>query len=121
MTLFNLRTVMSWNIARVEDINEKSLCLFPLLEPKIDILVLGTGDHTVTPEFQKTIFGFMKKYNINMEVLPSEQACTTYNFLASEGRIVGAAIIPPLNLAVSEDDFSGFMINRERTWELTDY
>jgi NADH dehydrogenase [ubiquinone] 1 alpha subcomplex assembly factor 3 len=112
---------MSWNIERVQDINEQSLSLFPLLEPKIDILVLGTGDHHMAPDFTKTMFEFMKKHKITMEVLPSEQACTTYNFLASEGRIVGAAIIPPLNLHVSEDDFSGYMLNRQRTWELTDF
>lgn len=54
------------------DINEDSLSLFYALEPKIDVLVLGIGEETVTPEFRKTIMAFIQKYKINTEILSTE-------------------------------------------------
>lgn len=110
--------MFAWNVERVEDITEKSLCMFALLDPKIEILVLGTGDKNITPEFQTRIFRFMKKYNVNMEVLPTEAACATYNFLCSEGRVCAAALIPPNTLNVSEDDYAKYMIDRQSILEL---
>lgn len=92
--------------------------MFALLDPKIDILVLGTGDHHTTPDFQKKVLGFIKKYNVNVEVMPTENACATYNFLAAEGRMVAAALIPPKTLNVSEDDYAKYMIDRQNILEL---
>jgi NADH dehydrogenase [ubiquinone] 1 alpha subcomplex assembly factor 3 len=60
----------------------------------------------------------MKKYNINVEVLNTESACTTFNFLASEARMVAAALIPPQTLRVTEDDYAKYMINRQHILEL---
>ncbi|RXG71001.1 hypothetical protein Avbf_11885 [Armadillidium vulgare] len=38
------------------------------------------------------------------EILPTEQACYTYNFLVSEGRFVAAALLPPKSLKISVTD-----------------
>ena len=38
------KTIYSWNIEDHKEINENSLSLFKLLDPKIDILIIGTGD-----------------------------------------------------------------------------
>lgn len=43
-----------------------------MLEPKIDVLVLGIGDEVVTPQFAKHILSFMRKYKINVEILGTE-------------------------------------------------
>lgn len=75
-----------------------------LLDPKIDILILGVGDIDVTPSLSKQILQFMKKYKINIEVLKTEQACSTFNFLNAENRMVAALLIPPLHLRINEDD-----------------
>lgn len=72
MALFP-RSVLSWNIEKFEDIDEKSLSLFYVLEPKIDILVLGLGDENPTPDFARRIMKFMHKYKINIEILKTEQ------------------------------------------------
>ena len=105
MTKFSFhRTVLSWNIEDYTKINEQSLSLFYALEPKIDLLILGIGDMKTTPEFSKKIMSFMKKYNINVEVLPTEQACATFNFLNAEGRMVGAGLIPPVSITINEND-----------------
>lgn len=49
---------------------------------------------------------FMKKHQINVEILRTEQACATFNFLNSEGRIVAAALLPPHHLAINEGDLA---------------
>ena len=38
------------------------------------------------------------------QVLPTESAISTFNFLNDEHRCVAAALIPPENLTVTEDD-----------------
>ncbi|KDR20135.1 NADH dehydrogenase [ubiquinone] 1 alpha subcomplex assembly factor 3 [Zootermopsis nevadensis] len=98
------RTVLSWNVGSERDINEDSLSLFCLLEPKIDILVLGVGDVRSSSVLDKSVLTFMTKYRISIEVLTTEQACATFNFLNSENRCVGGALIPPKTLRPTDDD-----------------
>lgn len=47
-----------------------------MLDPKIDVLVLGVGEERVTPEFSRKILAFMQKYKINVEILATEQVNT---------------------------------------------
>ncbi|KAK8719456.1 hypothetical protein OTU49_014024 [Cherax quadricarinatus] len=96
------KTVLSWCVTNSHDINEDSLSLFYLLEPKIDILVIGIGDKG--SHVDTRIIRFMRNKGINIELLPTESACTTFNFLNQEGRYVAGAFIPPALLAVNEDD-----------------
>ncbi|XP_059622429.1 NADH dehydrogenase [ubiquinone] 1 alpha subcomplex assembly factor 3 [Phlebotomus argentipes] len=98
------RIALSWNVGSFEDINEESLSLFTVLEPKIDILVVGVGDEKITPQFSKKIMNFMRSSRINVDVLNTEQACSTFNFLNSEGRVVAGAIIPPRTLRFTDHD-----------------
>ncbi|CRK97603.1 CLUMA_CG010989, isoform A [Clunio marinus] len=114
------RTVFAWNVKNYEEINMKSLSLFITLEPKLDVLVVGSGDEPMTPTFSKNIISFMKKYNINVEVLPTEQACTTFNFLVGEKRVVAAALIPPSLLSINESEFISNQLERKRMLELED-
>lgn len=103
----------------MEDINEESLRLVSLLEPKIDILILGVGDSDVNPAFTKRVLEFMRKYKINVEVLRTETACSTFNFLNAENRMVAALLIPPVHLRVNEDDLMK-RSNRAKVFELED-
>lgn len=73
MNFLHFRSVLSWNVNSFEDINEKSLSLFPTLDPKIDVLIIGIGDQSPTPALSKRIIEFMKNYKINVEVLRTEQ------------------------------------------------
>ncbi|XP_041081371.1 NADH dehydrogenase [ubiquinone] 1 alpha subcomplex assembly factor 3 [Polyodon spathula] len=79
-------------VGHYKDISEDSLSLFYLLEPKIEILVLGTGDRV--ERLDPRILGFMKK-RIAVEVQDTANACATFNFLTSERRITAARLIPP--------------------------
>ena len=69
-----------------------------------DILVLGVGDTTDSSRINKKIPSFMVKRRINIEVLPTEQACATFNFLNAESRYIAGALLPPLSLRPSEED-----------------
>lgn len=117
---FPFRTVLSWNVENLEDINEKSLSLFCALEPKIDVLVIGTGDQPSTPSFSRSIVAFMQKFKINVEVLRTEQACATFNFLNSEGRMVAGAMIPPNVLNINENDIARSKVRNSKLYEIED-
>jgi uncharacterized protein len=58
----------------------------------IDILVLGTGPAIAHPPaaFRSTL----EAAGIGVEPMASAAACRTYNVLLSEGRRVGAALLP---------------------------
>lgn len=96
------KTVLSWKINSAADINEDALSLFYLLEPKIDLLILGIGDKG--SKIDTSIIQFMKQKGINLEILPTESACTTFNFLNEERRYVAAGLIPPYSLTHTSDD-----------------
>lgn len=101
---FFCRSVLSWNIESIKDVNEDSFSLFTVLEPKIDIIVLGTGDKTENYNFFEELRTFSKKYKVAFEILPTETACPTFNFLNAEGRAVVGAMIPPTTFKYSIDD-----------------
>ncbi|XP_055549808.1 NADH dehydrogenase [ubiquinone] 1 alpha subcomplex assembly factor 3 [Wyeomyia smithii] len=115
------RSVFSWNVSSHEDINEESLSLFSVLEPKVDILVVGIGDQQVTPSFSRKVLDFMRKHRINVEVLSTEQACATFNFLNAEGRVVAAALIPPVSIRTNEDDMMRTHIATKQPFQLKDF
>ena len=101
-----------WNVEGPEDITEESLSLFTILDPKIDVLIVGYGDNTpvggkeakkVFPVDPKIILK-MRQKGVNMELLTTENAIATYNYLVEEGRVVAAALIPPNHVRVKDQD-----------------
>lgn len=62
----------------------------------------------------------MAKYHIGVEVLSTEQACATFNFLNAERRCIAGAVIPPLTLQVTEDDVVLSKRRRKRLYESSD-
>ncbi|XP_028169242.1 NADH dehydrogenase [ubiquinone] 1 alpha subcomplex assembly factor 3 isoform X2 [Ostrinia furnacalis] len=96
------RTVLSWQVGSSEEITEESLRLFKLLEPKIDLVIMGieANDRSI----MGPVFRAAKANKLNVEILPTEHACSTFNFLNAEGRCVAAALIPPTSVQMNEDD-----------------
>lgn len=109
------RMIFGWNVDNVSHIDEHSLRLFFALEPKPDILVIGTGDEEVTPELIKRIKSITKKYNLTVEILKTEAAVTTFNFLNAESRIVAAALIPPKKIKFND---MGLLLTQARHKQL---
>ncbi|KAL3852381.1 hypothetical protein ACJMK2_016033 [Sinanodonta woodiana] len=95
------KSILHWNVRSVEDINEDSLALFCILEPKIDILIIGTGDDT--KKFNYKLVKYLRSKRIGVEVLPTDLACTTFNFLNAERRPVAACLIPPKHLSMDNE------------------
>lgn len=105
------RSILHWNVRGVEDINEDSLSLFTMLEPKIDILVLGVGERDNMRKIDGKIMKHLRANKINVELLPTDQALATFNFLNAEKRYVAGAFIPPSYIENLDDD--DFFTNRE--------
>ncbi|XP_003800627.1 NADH dehydrogenase [ubiquinone] 1 alpha subcomplex assembly factor 3 [Otolemur garnettii] len=93
------RSVLQWNVGSHQDITEESFSLFWMLEPRIEILVVGTGDRT--ERLQSPVLRAMKEWGIAVEVQDTPNACATFNFLCHEGRVTGAALIPPGGMSLT--------------------
>ncbi|KAF6204296.1 hypothetical protein GE061_002636 [Apolygus lucorum] len=110
------KTVLSWNVQSDEDINEQSLDLFTVLEPRPDVLIIGFGNR---PEFKiqldRLLHTFRVKKKLNLEILPTDRAVSTFNFLNAEGRYVVAAMIPPKAINTTDDDYA---MSRDRKKKL---
>ena len=100
-----------WNVDGPEDITEESLSLFTILDPKIDVLIVGYGDNTPVKGKKRDAFPVdpkiilkMRQKGVSMELLTTENAIATYNYLVEEGRVVAAALIPPNHIKVKDQD-----------------
>ncbi|KAF5299051.1 hypothetical protein FQA39_LY11597 [Lamprigera yunnana] len=112
------RTVLSWNVGDVNDITPESLSLFVTLEPSLELLVIGVGDKVDTFGLHTKLFPFINKYRISLEVLSTEHACATFNFLNSEGRYIAGALIPPQLIVASDDDVLKSKLRYQSLYEL---
>uniref|UniRef100_A0A7M5X8K0 NADH dehydrogenase [ubiquinone] 1 alpha subcomplex assembly factor 3 n=1 Tax=Clytia hemisphaerica TaxID=252671 RepID=A0A7M5X8K0_9CNID len=90
------RSFYSWKVKDASDITVKSLQLFTVAEPKIEILVIGTG--LKIERLSQEVRDYMRRHNIALEVLDTPNACSTFNFLLEENRMPGAALIPPTDI-----------------------
>ena len=85
------------------------MALFTILDPKIDVLIIGYGDNSSqtgkrTFPVDTSIIVKMRKKGINVELLTTENAIATYNYLVEEGRVVAAALIPPNHVRMTDQD-----------------
>ncbi|KAG7261904.1 hypothetical protein CRUP_026433 [Coryphaenoides rupestris] len=85
--------ILQWNVGSHKDISEESVSLFHLLEPRIEILILGTGARV--ERINPKVLALLRSKGISVEVQDTANACATFNFLISERRLVAAALIPP--------------------------
>ncbi|CAL8338548.1 unnamed protein product [Merluccius merluccius] len=85
--------ILQWNVASHEDISEESVSLFHLLEPRIEILILGTGSQV--ERINPKVLALLRSKRIAVEVQDTANACATFNFMISERRMVAAGLIPP--------------------------
>ncbi|XP_030062143.1 NADH dehydrogenase [ubiquinone] 1 alpha subcomplex assembly factor 3 isoform X2 [Microcaecilia unicolor] len=90
------RTILQWNVGSYKDITQESLSLYYMLEPRIEILVLGTGEKV--QRLDPNLLRFMRQKGIAVEVQDTPNACATFNFLISERRITAAGLIPPTSV-----------------------
>ncbi|CAK8689224.1 unnamed protein product [Clavelina lepadiformis] len=85
--------VFRWKIEDAKDITASSLAMFYMIYPKLDIVVVGTGNkyHPISNK----VIADMKSQGVAIEVQDTRHACGTYNLLKKERpELVGAALLP---------------------------
>lgn len=87
------RYAICWNVASGKHINDASLSLFSILEPKPDLLIIGLDDK-YDFSYLKNLREIVQKFGIITEIVSVHNACTIFNFVNEEGRYVVAALIP---------------------------
>lgn len=104
-------SILSWNIEDDNSINESSLSLFLHLAPKLDLLIIGMSDSRnkkFIAETRENVYRMIRQVGkgdkLNIEVMPTENAVTTFNYVNCEKRFVAAALIPPTFYTPTLDD-----------------
>jgi len=60
--------------------------------PQLDVLFVGTGAEIA--QIPKAMRAALEAAEVGIELMATPTACRTYNVLLSEGRRIGAALIP---------------------------
>lgn len=80
-----------WDVQRAADISPRNSAMVHMLRPKVDILLVGTGDYTVN--LNPSLYAYFSRKGISIEAMPTMHAIATFNELNHEGRRVAAALI----------------------------
>jgi NADH dehydrogenase [ubiquinone] 1 alpha subcomplex assembly factor 3 len=62
---------LSWRVAKPKDITPESLKLFFMLQPKLDVLVLGVGSPKNMDLVRKSVIESIRNQKIGLELLPT--------------------------------------------------
>lgn len=84
--------VETWDAAGMADISVASLRPVVIAEPRIEILLLGSGAKMAL--IPSALRRELREAGIVMDVMDTGAACRTYNVLLSEERRVAAALLP---------------------------
>lgn len=71
-TILFPKAVFSWNVAGPKFVTAESLSIFGLVEPRIETLIIGTGEELTSQNVGKAILEISHKYKLNIEVLCTE-------------------------------------------------
>ncbi|XP_003383876.3 PREDICTED: NADH dehydrogenase [ubiquinone] 1 alpha subcomplex assembly factor 3-like [Amphimedon queenslandica] len=87
------RGFFHWKINSADAITPESMSIFTLIEPKLELVILGTGSRMVN--IDTAVKRYLQGRGISVEIQDTANACATFNFLLDDGRLAGAALIPP--------------------------
>ena len=85
-----------FHVNRLEELTPDSLEVLRLLDPPIEVLIVGTG-RTLQP-LPPATEEWLAAHCIAPELSPSRHACSTFIFMGAEGRRVAAVLFPPVDL-----------------------
>jgi len=85
-------TVLPWNVKTFDDITLESFSLAMILKPKREIILLGTG--SVHRSLDESIITGLENKGIGVEVMSTQHAFGTYNFMIQEDRHVACFLLP---------------------------
>ncbi|KAJ6486434.1 DUF498-domain-containing protein [Mycena vitilis] len=85
--------VFLWDVPpSVTQWGHEHLAVFEVVVPRPEILILGTGVEMAHPP--PSFRSYLTDLGIQVDVMSTRNACSTYNLLAEEGRRVAAALAP---------------------------
>jgi len=109
------QTVLGWDVENSDGITPESLVMFTLLEPKLCLLIIGVGD--VGKTIPRETLKMLRQKKINFEILSTDHALSTFNFLNYERRCVAAALIPPRKIVHRMEDIARVKLNKKRLYD----
>ncbi|KAL3997718.1 Choline/Carnitine o-acyltransferase family protein [Acanthocheilonema viteae] len=98
------KAVLSWRILTPDDITPESVQFFTMLEPKLDVLIVGPGERQYVDPVRRRIAPFLSKHKIGLEIMHSAKAAMLFNMLNVEYRCVAAALYPPDDMLITTND-----------------
>ncbi len=90
-------SVLAWLVTGPMGITLDSLSLFRIVHPKPEVIFVGYGGRGEPHEIRSVME--MNRMGYNVQIMPTEDAISSYNYLALEDRLVAAALIPPDHLS----------------------
>jgi len=84
--------VLAWDVTELALLLPEHIALVAECQPKVEILLLGTGVHMVLPPAD--LRRHCRSLGIALEVMDTGAACRTYNVLLAEERRLAAALFP---------------------------
>lgn len=85
------RLLENWDVGDPAEISKARLQ--PIFDLGPEVVLVGTGARQIflSPEVMMAFYG----KGVGVEIMTTDAACRTFNVLASEGRNVVAAMLPP--------------------------
>lgn len=84
-------STLAWKVSSMDDMTVESLSAVAAAEPRVEILVVGTGARLIT--LPPLLRRHLREARIAVEVMDTGAACRTYNVLMTEDRRVAAALM----------------------------
>lgn len=84
---------MLFGLSHLSELTPESLSILSLLDKPVRMLVLGCG--RVSQRAPSGVRTWCEERGMAIEALPTQHACSTFNFMVSEGRPVAAVLFPP--------------------------
>lgn len=76
----------------IKEMTKKDVSIFAVCFPSLEIVIIGTGIRIVM--ISQDLRHYFKELGIMIEVMDTINACSTFNMLSQEGRLVGACLLP---------------------------
>lgn len=83
------RLIRDWSAVSAADLTPQDLA--PLLDAKLEVILIGTGDRLIWPS--QELRSHVAQAGIGLEIMDTGAACRTYNILMADQRRVAAALI----------------------------
>lgn len=80
-----------WNVQNPVNIAPSNAAIVHMIEPRVDILVIGTGERQL--EINPSLYGYFSRKGISVEARSTAHAIALFNLLNQEGRRVAAGLV----------------------------